>query len=105
MCFSVESGASTIFRVLPSLPFCPPGLRPDFSRKLFLLGRFSSFDGGTELLLLFLGVSYLAKRFFRYLTSASSSCTLLNKNWTNSFIDCSFAILQRTVIKLTQPKN
>src|SRR6056297_1752793 len=99
MCFSVESGVSTIFRVLPSLPFCPPGLRPDFSRKLFLFGRFSSFDGGTELLLLFLGVSYFAKRFLRYFTSASSSCTLLNRNWTNSSIDFSFAIVQRTVLK------
>src|SRR5690554_7970554 len=75
MCHSTVSGTSVIFNVLPSLPFCPPGLRPVCSRKLLRWGRFSSFDGGMELLLLFFGVSYLDKRFFNTAFSSDNAST------------------------------
>jgi hypothetical protein len=54
------SGFETIFNVLPLCPVCPPGLRPVFSRKLVLgFGRFSSFEGGMELLPEFFGCSLI----------------------------------------------
>src|SRR5680860_677371 len=78
MCVSIISGVSTIFNVFPLRPSCPPGLRPVLFRKLWLrLGRFSSFEGGIELLLLFFGCSYFARRCFKWLTSVTSSSILL----------------------------
>ena len=52
------SGTEDIFNVLPSCPVCPPGSLPLDPRRLTVFrGRFSSLEGGTELLpLFFLGV-------------------------------------------------
>ena len=41
-----RSGSATWRRVSPSWPFCPPGLRPDFSRRLPVRRRFCFPAGG-----------------------------------------------------------
>ena len=58
----IASGSATWRRVPPLWPFCPPGWRPDFSRRLLVRrllvfsagGLFSpSLDGGLPLFVLF----------------------------------------------------
>lgn len=68
------SGEDDISRVCPLWSGWPPGFRPVSSRRLCVfLGRFSSLEGGTELLVLFFGFLYWASSF-------SSSVTRISKN-------------------------
>ena len=51
------SGAADISRVWPLCPCCPPDFLPLFFLRLCdFKGRFSSFEGGSELFVLFFGV-------------------------------------------------
>lgn len=66
------------FQCMSLPPFCPPCLCSVFSRKLFRLGRFSSLDGGRELLLLFLGCWYFSNSERNLYTSSSNMRMLCN---------------------------
>ena len=97
LCAIITSGAEVISKVLPSWPGCPPGFLPLTSRRLLLWnGRFSSFYGGIELLLLFLGFSYLASRSDSDLLIAINSITI---NWTSlSWLSSSLIRLSLSIV-------
>jgi len=80
----ISSGVTVISRVLPSCPGWPPTFLPDFSRKLFVrLGRFSSLDGGMELLRL----------FFRVRSLANCCSTTSNRSFNSLFSSISNAMI------------
>lgn len=65
----ITSGSEFIYWICPQWPGCPPGFLPESSLRLCVfLGRLSSFEGGIELLPLFLG--------FRNRANSLSSCTI-----------------------------
>ena len=84
LCSITLSGLGDINSVSPLWPGCPPGFLPLFSRRLWFLSRKRSWDGGRELLPLFLGVLRLFTSDWSTRTCAVSASTLIRRSYTKS---------------------
>jgi len=81
----ISSGVSTIFKVLPLWPFCPPGYFSDRSRKgVFRFSLDISLDGGLELFLIVFLCSNSLVRAFSCIISLRSKVFSLHRNFTST---------------------
>src|SRR5690606_38322420 len=77
-CSIMSSGASDLFSVFPSCPGWPPTFRSHFCLRLLVRGiRFSSLEGGIELLVLSFRVLYFS--------NSSSNLSIFASNLTIIF--------------------